>query len=118
MGTKQSVGIKGEEAARAFLQSRGYKIEAVNYRTRTGEIDIIARHKSVLVFVEVKTRKSQTYGLPYEAVQVRKQTKIRQVAMQFLADKATGCSGIRFDVISILISVTGEYRIEHIINAF
>lgn len=118
MSQKQLVGKKGEEAARAFLQSRGYKLEAVNYRTPMGEIDIVARDKAIMVFVEVKTRKSQTFGLPYEAVHFHKQEKIRQVAMQYLAEKAVRCRGIRFDVISILISSAGDYQIEHLVNAF
>lgn len=118
MNRKQSVGKKGEEVARAFLQSRGYKLEAVNYRTPAGEIDIVARDKAIMVFVEVKTRKSQTFGLPYEAVNLHKQKKIRQVAMQYLAEKAVKCRGIRFDVISILISSADNYQIDHLENAF
>jgi putative endonuclease len=118
MGINQSVGKKGEEAALAFLKKKGYKIEATNYRTTTGEIDIIARDKSVLVFIEVKTRKSPVFGLPYEAVHHHKQAKIRLVAGRFLAEKACGCGDCRFDVISILLSATGDYKIEHIENAF
>lgn len=118
MGVNQSVGKQGEEAALAFLKSKGYKIEATNYRTAIGEIDIIARDKSVLVFIEVKTRKSLIFGLPYEAVRFNKQAKIRLVAGQFLAEKARGRGDCRFDVISILLSATGDDKIEHIENAF
>ncbi|MEM5770556.1 MAG: YraN family protein [Bacillota bacterium] len=118
MSRKQSLGKKGEEVARAFLESRGYKVETVNYRTPAGEIDIVARDKAVMVFVEVKTRKSLTFGLPYEAVHFHKQAKIRRVAMQYLAEKAVSCRGMRFDVISILISPAGDYQIEHLVNAF
>lgn len=118
MGINQSVGKQGEEAALAFLKSKGYKIEATNYRTAVGEIDIIARDKSVLVFIEVKTRRSQSFGLPYESVLLGKQAKIRRVAGQFLAENASVRRGCRFDVISILLCATGDYKIEHIVNAF
>lgn len=118
MDTKQSVGKQGEAAALVFLQNLGYKIVARNYRTVTGEIDIIAQDKAILVFIEVKTRKTQTFGLPYEAVDFRKQAKIRKVALQFLAEKHVECRTLRFDVISILISSPGSCKIEHLIDAF
>lgn len=118
MGINQSVGKTGEEIALSFLKNKGYTIEATNYRTNLGEIDIIARDKSALVFIEVKTRKSQTFGLPYEAVRFRKQSKIRQVALQFLAERPFGYRELRFDVISILVSCADNYKIEHILNAF
>lgn len=118
MGTNQSVGKQGEAAALAFLKSKGYKIEGTNYRTAIGEIDIVARDKSTLVFIEVKTRKSAGFGLPYEAVQFPKQVKIRRVAGQFLAEQTCGYGDCRFDVISILLFATGDYKIEHIENAF
>lgn len=118
MGIKQSVGKKGEEAAQAFLKNKGYKIEATNYRTSAGEIDIIARDKSALVFIEVKTRTTQTFGLPCEAVGYKKQVKIRRVALQYLAERPFGSGPVRFDVISVLVCAPNHCRIDHIVNAF
>lgn len=71
-----SAGRLGEKAARAFLKKKGYKILATNFRSRFGEIDIVASHKKVLVFVEVKTRWSEAFGHPEEAVTPWKLKKI------------------------------------------
>lgn len=112
------VGKKGEAVALAFLKNKGFIIERTNFRTSLGEIDIIARDKATLVFVEVKTRQTIKYGLPYEAVQYQKQAKIRQVALQFLATQAGRAKDFRFDVVSVLWSAAGLHKIDHIINAF
>ena len=118
MGRNQAIGKKGEEYAVNFLRGRGYQIEAVNFRTPCGEIDIVARDKSALVFIEVKTRTNKTYGMPYEAVRLRKQAKIRRTALAYLGARPFRGGIIRFDVISILLGDMGDYKIDHLINAF
>jgi putative endonuclease len=94
-------GRDGEEQAASFLVSRGYKIVERNYRTSRGEIDIIARHKGVLVFIEVKSRKNSYFGAPSEAVDYKKQRRIRNTARHYLAKYALPEALCRFDVVSI-----------------
>lgn len=111
-----SVGREGEDAAVAFVRKKGYRILEKNYRTVFGEIDIIARDRDVLVFIEVKTRTDNSFGSPYEAVHKRKREKIRKVALCFMK-KLRKEVPARFDVLSI--EKTGlEHRIEHIRDAF
>jgi len=94
------LGEKGEGVAVQFLKKQGYKIITQNYKTRIGEIDIIAREGDTLVFVEVKTRESIAYGKPFEAVDYFKKRKIVNVAMLYLK-KMKEIPPCRFDVISI-----------------
>lgn len=113
---KQFNYIKGKEneiIAKNFLKNKGYKIIECNYKNDIGEIDIIAKQKDVLVFVEVKYRSSNIFGLPREAVGKFKQQKIKQVATIYLQTNKLFDSKIRFDVIEIL-----EEEITHIENAF
>ena len=94
------LGEKGEELARKFLKKKGYKLIEQNYKTPLGEIDIIAKDKDTVVFIEVKARESLAYGLPFEAVNSAKKRKIANVAHQYLKrfKKMPPC---RFDVVSI-----------------
>lgn len=112
---KRTIGKKKEELAEQYLKSQGYEILEKNFYSHAGEIDIIAKDGTYLVFVEVKYRKSLSQGYASEAVNVRKQQRIYRVAAYYLhkngypAD-ATPC---RFDVVSI----QGE-QITLIKNAF
>ncbi|MBR6219845.1 MAG: YraN family protein [Clostridia bacterium] len=110
---KRQFGSEGEAEARAFLQRRGAKILEMNYRRPTGEIDIIARHKKVLLFVEVKRRSSLRFGRPSEAVDRAKQAHILRTAQLYLQEKRLQDAKVRFDIIEVL---PGEIR--HIENAF
>ncbi len=94
------LGEKGEELAVRFLKKKGYKIIKQNYKTRIGEIDIIAKDRESLVFIEVKTRESIEYGLPFEAVNSAKKRKIRNVALLYLK-RLKEIPPCRFDVVSI-----------------
>ncbi|MBI5665923.1 MAG: YraN family protein [Nitrospirae bacterium] len=94
------LGERGEGLAVQFLKNKGYKIITQNYKTRIGEIDIIARDGDTLVFVEVKTRESIAYGKPFEAVNYFKKKKISNVAMLYLK-KLKEIPPCRFDVVSI-----------------
>ncbi|MFH1338244.1 MAG: YraN family protein [Candidatus Omnitrophota bacterium] len=98
---QSELGQKGERIAVDFLRDKGYRIVAVNYRTRLGQIDIVAKDKETVCFIEVKTRKSARFGRPAEAVDFFKQRKISQVALMFLKQKGLLDSPARFDVISI-----------------
>ena len=112
MNTK-ILGIEGEDKAKQFLIDKKYKVLETNYTTKIGEIDIIAKYKDMIVFVEVKDRQTKRFGLPREAVTPYKQRKIRLVATQYLQSHKLLNSKVRFDCIEIL----GE-TITHIENAF
>lgn len=94
-------GREAEQAAADYLQSRGYEILARNYRTREGEIDIIAKLERILVFVEVKYRAGVRCGLPREAVTVQKQRKIARAALAYLCEPGMADLTARFDVVEV-----------------
>jgi putative endonuclease len=110
-------GKEGEELAVSFLVEKGFEIVERNYRYGKGELDIIAREKDFLVFVEVKSRESLEYGLPEEAVTKRKMAQIRKIAEAYLAEKGITDENIRFDVVAILF-LNKEVTITHYENAF
>ena len=111
------LGAWGEEQAAQFLRRQGVKILHRNYRTPVGEIDIIARLGKILLFVEVKTRRSTVCGMPAEAVGPNKQRQILRTAEWFLLQDKKSKLQPRFDVVGILAD--GEQvQIEHIENAF
>ena len=114
---KHKVGKKGESIAVRYLKKQGYKIIAQNYRSKVGEIDIVAREKKTLVFVEVKTRRSTSYGSPKWAVTPKKQKAISMAALYYLKMTDQTNADARFDVVSIL--ARGEdTQIELVRNAF
>jgi putative endonuclease len=94
------LGHKGEGLAVDYLEQKGYCIIQRNFKTSLGEIDIIARDKETLVFIEVKTRESLEYGQPFESVTVAKRRKIANVATLFLK-KLREVPPCRFDIVSI-----------------
>ena len=98
----------GEEQAVAFLQQKGYRILAKNFRNRFGEIDIIAQDKDEVVFIEVKTRKNDNFGTPAEAVNEQKLRKITMVASDFMREQGLENIQPRFEVVSILTNKTLE----------
>ena len=115
--SKINTGKQGEKIAAAFLKKNGYRIIEKNFRCVLGEIDIIAREKDELVFVEVKTRKSGELGYPEQAVGTKKQKKMSQLALWYLQKKNTTDAQARFDVVAITISASGK-EIKLIKNAF
>ena len=96
------LGIWGEKEAVKFLKKRKYKVIEQNYRCKLGEVDIIAMQGAYLVFVEVKTRASNRYGLPMEAVDEIKQRKLILLAQYYQKSKGLLDLPIRFDVVQIL----------------
>lgn len=118
MINKRKIGTEYEDVAVKYLIDRGYEILEKNYRCKLGEIDIIARHKVgndiFIVFIEVKYRKDDRIGSPFEAVDYKKQLIIRRVSQHFLVTNGYRVMPrIRYDVIGI----TGR-KIELIENAF
>lgn len=113
-----SLGKAGEESAARFLCEKGYTILQTNYRTRHGEIDIIANHGGSLVFIEVKTRKGNFLETPLAAVTKNKQHHISMAAQLYLSNNNLFDKDARFDVIAVNFADKKVPRIEHIENAF
>ncbi len=112
------LGSKGEETATALLKENGYKILHRNYKTKLGEIDIIARDRDTYVFIEVKTRRTARFGSPAEAVVRNKQRQISKAALSFLKANNLLQEKARFDVVSILWGPGGKPKAGLIKNAF
>ncbi len=115
---KRSTGNYGEKLAVEFLASIGYKIVDKNFHFGHGEIDIIAKEKDILVFVEVKYRKNLEYGLPEYAITKGKQNQIKKVAEAYLAGHEIRGHDCRIDVVAILHLAGEKPRINHYRNAF
>jgi putative endonuclease len=120
---RPALGRAGEAAAVDYLRRRLYSIFTVNFRTRYGEIDIIARRGPIVAFVEVKTRRGKSFGEPFEAVGPRKQQQLRRMASLWLslnrADMSLRECSFRFDVISVLVDGRGKVsEISHMKDAF
>ena len=113
---KKMLGQEGEDRAAAYLVKRGYKILERNYRTRAGEIDLIALDRGEVVFVEVKTRTSNAYGAPELAVTPQKRQRMVKAALGYIKYKKLHQVPCRFDVVAI--SSATEQEIELIQNAF
>jgi len=114
---KKELGKKGEELALRFLKKKGYRIIEKNYVCKMGEMDIIAKEKDILAFIEVKTRTSTTFGPPQLAVNPKKQSQMSKVALNFLKEKKLEDTKARFDVVAILLGLKGA-EIELIKDAF
>jgi len=95
-------GRKGERIACRFLMKLGFDILARRYRSRSGELDLIAYEGDTLVFIEVKTRSSAAFGEPWEFVDWQKQQILRRTAEGFIADHDLGQYAYRFDIVSVL----------------
>ena len=113
---KKNLGEKGEEISIDFLRGKGYKILKRNYRFGHKEIDVVAKDKNTIVFVEVKTGRSKKFGEPFEKVDLNKQKKLIQVAKAFIQENEIEDCDFRFDVISV--NLKGDKKIDHIRNAF
>ncbi len=100
---RQALGKFGERLARVFLSQRGYEVVLQNYRTRFGEIDIIAQKENKLFFVEVKTRTTDEFGPPQESVTRYKLNRLRRAVEIYLLDKNWPNQDWQMDVISVEI---------------
>ena len=113
------LGNRGERKAAGFLRRQGFRIIARQYANKYGEIDLIARDGDSIVFVEVKTRRSDAAGLPVEAVTTDKQRKMTNTALVWLKRRGLLESRCRFDVVSILWPKDSKTpEITHYKNAF
>ena len=119
---RQELGTKGETLARELFIEKGFRIVEQNYRSRIGEIDLICVREKLLVFCEVKCRRSLVFGIPSEAVNAKKIRHIRLVASWYLSQnmrisRLYNDFDMRFDVVEAVF-VDDEYELNHIENAF
>ncbi len=118
---RRHTGQQGEVIARAYLQQKGYGIIATNWRCRAGEIDVIATDGPVLVFVEVRTRRSSIHGSAEESITPAKQRRLAALAqayLQNLAQHGTSWQGAwRIDVLALRLSATGSAYVQHFQHA-
>jgi putative endonuclease len=99
---RRVLGADGEAQAAAWYEANGYEVVCRNWRCREGELDLVVRRGRELVFVEVKTRTTDRFGIPAEAVTPIKQARLRGLAARYLADTGARSSRLRFDVVAIL----------------
>ncbi|MDB4533810.1 YraN family protein [Vicingaceae bacterium] len=116
MAEHNLLGEKGEELAREFLQNLGYKIIAMNWRERKFEIDLIATDKKEVVFVEVKTRSTDFFGNPEEAVTIKKQRHLIEGADFYIQENEIDLEA-RFDIVAVVLN-SNQKEVKHIKSAF
>ena len=114
----QAVGAYGERCASAALAEAGLVVLDRNWRCRDGELDIVARDGDAIVFCEVKTRRSDAYGVPAEAVTPSKAKRIRRLAARWLAGSGLHPREVRFDVLAVSPQHSGPAQVEHLRGVF
>ena len=117
MDKRQALGKRGEDLACEELTRRGYTIVDRRFRTRCGELDIVARDADVLVFVEVKARTGRNFGTPLESITWQKRQRLSAMAEAYLCARRLAGSACRFDVVAIL-EEQGGHTVELIKGAF
>ncbi|MGH2755199.1 MAG: YraN family protein [Actinomycetota bacterium] len=117
MDGRPILGRTGEDAAAAYFERLGWSVLERNFRCPTGEIDIVARDGDVVVFCEVKTRRTDRWGLPAEAVNRRKQARLRRLAGEWLGSRRPGRVDVRFDVVSVIVADNAT-EVTHLRDAF
>lgn len=110
--SRKRLGNAGERLAADRLRQAGYLVRMQNYRCRVGEIDIVAEEAGDIVFVEVKTRRGEAYGIPEEAVTPAKQRKLIAAAQTYL--EAHGCADASWRVDVVAIALTREGKLEEV----
>lgn len=117
MSQKQFLGKYGEDLAAQYLEDRGYQILERNWRSSSGEIDLIAKQKSKIVFIEVKTRNGTGYGHPFEAITSAKVARMRKLVAQWCQLNQVSGLEIRVDAIAVMIR-SGKVALEHLKQVF
>ncbi len=118
MDYRRLLGSEGEILALGYLQDKGLKLMAKNYRCRLGELDLVMRNKEQVVFVEVRTKSSAAFGTGLESITLKKRTKLKLVAQQFLAHYGLQGADLRFDIVSVCKPPFGPSVLEHVEGAF
>ena len=115
---RQRVGRLGEDLARSHLESIGYTILEANYRTRSGEVDLIAEFDGMLIFVEVRTRTGSAFGSPEESLTPRKRSHLVAVALEYLQEADVADAEWRIDLVAVELRPDGKpVRLDVIENA-
>src|SRR5687768_6006497 len=117
MNARTGLGDVGEDVAERLYRKMGFRVLDRNFRCERGEIDIVARRGPLLVFCEVKTRRTDRWGEPSEAVHHAKQARLRRLAAIWLGRRRPGAVDIRFDVVSVIVR-RGRTYVRHIPDAF
>lgn len=117
MHARSKLGRAGEDLAARHLESLGFAILDRNFRCREGELDLVARRGRTLVICEVKTRHDSPFGTPADAVDLRKQARLRGLAARWLSERKPGRVEVRFDVVSVIVR-QGKAAVVHIPDAF
>jgi putative endonuclease len=99
---RRALGQAGEDRAAAWYRAHGYEVHDRNWRCRDGELDLVVSRARTLVFVEVKTRRTDRFGIPAEAITPAKQRRLRDLARRYLEATGARPAALRFDVVSIL----------------
>jgi len=118
MDVRPTTGRIGEDAAELLYVRRGYRVVARNWRCRIGELDLVLRRGEVLVFCEVKARRGSRFGGGFEAVDRRKQQKVRSLAQTYLLRMRAGSPAVRFDVASVFVHPDGSASVQLFEDAF
>jgi putative endonuclease len=118
MKAKDAVGQYGERVAARHLEEAGLTVVDRNWRCDEGELDLVARDGDVLAFIEVKTRTSEDFGVPAEAVTTEKAHRIRGLAQRWLASHEHPYSELRFDICSVMHQRAGAALFEHLPGVF
>ncbi|MPZ70735.1 MAG: YraN family protein [Actinobacteria bacterium] len=106
MTARDQIWHRGEDAAAEAYRRSGLEVIDRNYRCSSGEIDLILREGSTIVFSEVKARSSDRFGSPVLAVDARKQARLRRLAAAWLSERRPGRVNVRFDVVSVIVTPT------------
>ena len=116
---KKLIGEFGESLARDYLISKGYRILNMNYRNRFGEIDIVCMNKDLLIFCEIKSRYSNSFGYPIESITCYKQKQIIKLSELYLISKKYYNFNVRYDIIEVIFNtITSSHIINHVQDAF
>ena len=115
----KAIGAYGETIARDFLTTNGYKILDMNYRNRCGEIDIICKNNNIIIFCEIKSRYTDTFGSPIESITSYKQKQIIKLSEIYLLYKKYQNYNVRYDVIEIIFNnKNASFKLNHLKDAF
>ncbi len=117
MHARLRLGRRGEDAACDLYRRLGFRVVERNYRAGRGEIDVVARRGDTLVFCEVKTRLSDRWGAPSEAVDRAKQARLRKLAAAWMSERRPGYVDVRFDVVSVIVR-GDQTDVTHVPDAF
>ncbi len=115
---RRALGARGEEAVARWYEQQGYRVVDRNWRCRDGELDLILERARVIVFCEVKTRRSDRFGAPVEAITHRKRQRLRILAAKWLDEQRAAVRELRFDVASVTPGPDGGFAIEVLEGAF